>query len=129
MLIELRIMPQSASSIPLSVVKLAWHAWRQRDTTLQRLGLSSIKRSAGPLIWLHASTVAECAVALPVLFRCLLEYNDKVHIMLTVACAEALKLLQGALPARVILQMVPLDNPVSATMFMRHWRPQVGILM
>ncbi|KAL6757321.1 3-deoxy-D-manno-octulosonic-acid transferase-domain-containing protein [Haematococcus lacustris] len=120
----------SASSIPLSVAKLAWHAWRgKEDTTLQRLGLSSIKRSAGPLIWLHASTVAECAVALPVLFRCLLEYNDKVHIMLTVACADALKLLQGALPTRVILQMVPLDNPVSATMFMRHWRPQVGILM
>ncbi|KAJ9507689.1 hypothetical protein QJQ45_019133, partial [Haematococcus lacustris] len=121
---------QSASSIPLSVAKLAWHAWRgKEDTTLQRLGLSSIKRSAGPLIWLHASTVAECAVALPVLIRCLLEYNDKVHIMLTVACADALKLLQGALPTRVILQMVPLDNPVSATMFMRHWRPQVGILM
>ncbi|GFH29369.1 3-deoxy-D-manno-octulosonic-acidtransferase, partial [Haematococcus lacustris] len=123
---------KGASTLPISAVKLAWSAWRGKEpgkVALQRLGLSLDKRPDGPLIWFHASTVAECAVALPVLFRCLMEYDDRVHIMLTVACANALKLLQGALPARVILQLVPLDNPISVAMFMHHWRPQVGFLM
>jgi 3-deoxy-D-manno-octulosonic-acid transferase len=57
------------------------------------------------------------------------EYNEKVNVMLTTASQDAYELLQASLPPRVIIQLVPLDNPVCASLFMKHWRPQVGILM
>jgi hypothetical protein len=57
------------------------------------------------------------------------EYNEKVNVMLTTGSQDAYELLQASLPPRVIIQLVPLDNPISASLFMQHWRPQVGILM
>lgn len=57
------------------------------------------------------------------------EYNEHVHVLLTVGTPEAYTLLSGSLPPRVVLQYVPLENPVSVRLFLRHWRPQVGIFM
>jgi hypothetical protein len=80
----------------------------------------------------HASLAAragEASVALPVLFRCLLEYNEKVGVLLTTCSPEVYGLLKDTLPKRVTVQHLPLDNAVCIGMFMMKWRPQVGIIM
>ena len=50
-------------------------------------------------------------------------------VLFTVGSPEAHALLQGSLPARVILQHAPLDNKLAMQAFLAHWRPQVGIFM
>jgi hypothetical protein len=68
---------------------------------------------------------AECAVALPVVFRCLLEYNENVHVLLTTGSPEAHALLAGSLPRRVVLRRAPFENAASVRAFLARWRPQV----
>lgn len=86
-------------------------------------------RPQGPLLWFHALTLGETAVVLPVVFRCLLEYNEHVHVLLTTKSAEAISLLSTSLPPRVIVQDVPLDNYISMRRFLAHFQPQACILM
>ncbi|KAG1655366.1 hypothetical protein FOA52_012093, partial [Chlamydomonas sp. UWO 241] len=101
----------------------------QWSCVAQRLGFSLHPRRDGPLIWFHAADIGECSVALPVLFRCLLEYNEKVAVLLTTASPHAYALLKDNLPQRVTVQLVPLDNTLCIRLFLRAWRPQAGIVM
>ena len=50
-------------------------------------------------------------------------------MLLTTGSFKAYSLLKDALPARVTVQLVPMDTPVSIALFMRKWQPQVGIVM
>ncbi|CAD7697115.1 unnamed protein product [Ostreobium quekettii] len=95
---------------------------------LERLGWSSEPRPPGPLFWFHAQSVGESAVALPVIHRCLLEY-EKVNILLTTCTLEAYALLSRALPQRVILQYAPWDLPFGVQLTVLHWRPDVVVFV
>ncbi|WIA36478.1 hypothetical protein OEZ86_007778 [Tetradesmus obliquus] len=99
------------------------------DVAYERLGFSTVKRPAGPVLWFHALSIGESAVALPVIFRCLLEYNEHVHVLLTTSTPEARTLLQNSLPSRVTVQFLPLDNVLCIRQFLAHWKPQACILM
>ncbi|KIY93183.1 3-deoxy-D-manno-octulosonic-acidtransferase [Monoraphidium neglectum] len=117
---------------PATIAQLALRHWRGEETlasTWQRLGGCRVRRPKGPLIWFHALTVGECAVALPVVFRCLLEYNENVRVLLTTGTPEAHALLAGSLPRRVVLQCAPFENAASVTLFLRSWRPQVAVFV
>lgn len=60
-------------------------------------------------------------------FRCLLEYNESVHVLLTTGGPEAHALLAGSLPRRVLLRRAPLENRASVGRFLQKWRPQVRL--
>jgi 3-deoxy-D-manno-octulosonic-acid transferase len=52
-----------------------------------------------------------------------------VHVVLTTKSAEAIGLLSVSLPARVIVQDVPLESYGGMAAFLAHFRPQACILM
>eukprot|EP00798_Chlamydomonas_sp_ICE-L_P012675 gene12675-15905_t len=96
---------------------------------LNRLGYSPDSRDAGPVIWFHLADLRDCSAALPVISRCLQEYNEKVGILVTVDSPEAFALVKRVLPTRVKVLTVPLDNPITARLFLRKWKPQVGVFL
>ena len=50
-------------------------------------------------------------------------------MLLTTGSFKAYALLKDALPARVTVQLVPMDTPLNIALFMRKWQPQVGIVL
>eukprot|EP00882_Tetradesmus_deserticola_P020521 GHRQ01022170.1.p2 GENE.GHRQ01022170.1~~GHRQ01022170.1.p2 ORF type:complete len:317 (+),score=91.28 GHRQ01022170.1:883-1833(+) len=122
----------SLLALPSYAAELAAHALTGQQTpdlAYERLGLCTAERPAGPVLWFHAFSIGESAVALPVIFRCLLEYNEHVHVLLTTSTPEARTLLQNSLPPRVTVQFLPLDNMLCMRQFLAHWKPQACILM
>eukprot|EP00798_Chlamydomonas_sp_ICE-L_P006582 gene6582-3234_t len=110
-------------------VDLLMESRNRMPNVVNRFGWSFEDRTAGPCIWFHLADLGECPALLPIAFKSLQEFNEKVGIIVTVACLKAYALVRRALPSRVIVLLMPLDNPVSAALFMRKWRPQVGIFM
>ncbi|MEW5301015.1 MAG: hypothetical protein WDW36_003899 [Sanguina aurantia] len=59
---------------------------------------------------------------------------DMVHaaeaqVLLTISSTRLQATLAGTLPSNVTVQLTPLDNPLSAELFLSKWQPQVGIIM
>ena len=68
-------------------------------------------------------------LCLPLLHRVLVEYNEKVLVLLTVRCEETLRLLRSSLPERVIVVRAPEDTCVPVRRFLRHWRPCLCVML
>ncbi|GMH33462.1 hypothetical protein BSKO_01296 [Bryopsis sp. KO-2023] len=98
------------------------------QTLCEKLGLPSVERPAGKLLWFCAQSVAEVAVLLPVVHRCLLERRE-INILLTTRTAEAYALFSNVLPSRVILQYYPLDAPIHLALMVGYWKPSVVIFV
>jgi 3-deoxy-D-manno-octulosonic-acid transferase len=92
----------------------------------ERRGISSIKRPAGPLIWIHTASVGEAQSALPML-KPLLSKHPKLHILFTSGTVTAAQLLADRLPERVIHQYIPLDTQKWVRSFLNHWRPNLAL--
>lgn len=68
-------------------------------------------------------------LCLPLIHRVVVEYNEKVLILVTVRSEDALELLQSSLPDRVLLLRAPHDTPFAVNRFLEHWRPCIGVMM
>jgi 3-deoxy-D-manno-octulosonic-acid transferase len=75
------------------------------------------------------SYAGECVLCLPLIHRVVVEYNEKVLILVTVRSEDALELLQSSLPDRVLLIRAPYDTPFAVSRFLEHWRPCIGVMM
>ena len=71
----------------------------------------------------------ECVLCLPLIHRVVVEYNEKVLILVTVRCNDTLELLRTSLPERVLLVRAPTDADVPVSRFLRHWRPCIGVMV
>lgn len=71
----------------------------------------------------------ECVFCLPLIHRVVVEYNEKVLILVTVRSEDALELLHSSLPDRVLLVRAPEDSPFAVARFLDHWRPCIGVMM
>ncbi|GLI61820.1 hypothetical protein VaNZ11_004329 [Volvox africanus] len=123
---------RGVAKLPGSLAYLALRLLHNQETigtALQRLGWSSIERRNGPVLWFNVNHLGETSTFLPVVFRCLQEYNEKVTILVTTPCLDVYKLLGGSLPHRVLVQLVPLENPITIAAFLRKWQPQVGVFL
>lgn len=50
-------------------------------------------------------------------------------MLFTTGTRDAHALLAGSLPRRVLLRHAPFENAASIGMFLKHWRPQVGVFV
>ena len=90
----------------------------------ERLGISSVNRLPGQLVWLHGASVGESLSAIP-LIKELLTHNPKLHILLTTGTLSSAQMLQECLPAGVIHQFLPIDTPQAVERFLHHWQPNL----
>jgi 3-deoxy-D-manno-octulosonic-acid transferase len=94
----------------------------------ERLGIASVPRPTGILIWVHAASVGESLAALPLI--------DEIHarhpgfrFLVTSGTVTSATVMQQKLPTFAVHQYAPVDLPVVARRFIDHWTPDVALLL
>lgn len=90
----------------------------------ERVGRPTKPRPAGKLVWLHGASVGESISMLPLINK-LLEIYPDLNVMVTTGTITSAEVMAKRLPERAFHQYFPIDNPVFATRFLRHWQPDV----
>lgn len=97
------------------------------DRFHERLGIATVPRKAGRLIWLHTR---DAVSALP-LFSLIDQLNEQeldLHFLVTTRTQEKVDELLEQLPENTVHQYLPidLDKPVRA--FLQYWAPDIAII-
>jgi 3-deoxy-D-manno-octulosonic-acid transferase len=116
---------------PFAPLLLAWRTRRGKEEPArrsERYGRASAPRPKGFLAWFHASSVGEANAALPVIESIAAE-RPEVRMLLTTGTVTSARLARSRLPKDVVHQYVPLDNKGYVQRFLRHWRPDLAVLV
>jgi 3-deoxy-D-manno-octulosonic-acid transferase len=116
---------------PFAPLILAWRTRRGKEEPgrrSERYGLASAPRPPGFLAWFHAASVGEANAALPVIEAIAAE-RPELRILLTTATVTSARFARVRLPRGVLHQYVPLDNQAFVRRFLRHWRPDLAVLV
>lgn len=92
----------------------------------ERVGRPTKPRPDGRLIWLHGASVGESISMLPLINR-LLEIYPDAYVMVTTGTTTSAEVMAKRLPERAFHQYLPIDNPVFAARFVRHWQPTIAL--
>jgi 3-deoxy-D-manno-octulosonic-acid transferase len=92
----------------------------------ERIGRPKLPRPEGKLIWMHGASVGESISMLPLIHR-LLELYPEAHVMVTTGTLTSAEVMAKRLPERAFHQYLPIENPVFATRFLRHWHPDIAL--
>ncbi len=92
----------------------------------ERLGRASQARPQGALIWLHAASVGEANSVLSLIAR-IRATRPALHVLMTTGTVSSARLLAGQLPAGVLHQYVPVDQPRWVRSFLDHWHPDLAL--
>jgi len=92
----------------------------------ERQGIASQPRPQGKLVWLHAASVGESQMLMPVILRILSE-NPNFHIVITTGTITSAELLAQSLPENAVHQYAPADHPKAVKNFLNHWQPDLAI--
>jgi 3-deoxy-D-manno-octulosonic-acid transferase len=93
----------------------------------ERLGLTTVARPAGRLVWLHGVSVGESLSLLPLIERIRTEFPG-MSVLVTSGTRASAGLLAARLPPDAIHQYAPLDSPAAVRRFLTHWRPEAAIV-
>jgi 3-deoxy-D-manno-octulosonic-acid transferase len=116
---------------PFAPMILAWRTRRgkeERDRRPERYGFASAPRPPGFLAWFNAASVGEANAALPVI-KAIAAERPEIRLLLTTATVTSARLARTRLPKGVLHQYVPLDNQVFVQRFLRHWHPDLAVLV
>ena len=92
----------------------------------ERLGITSMVRPKGKLVWIHAASVGESLSMLKVIEQILKKYNDW-SVLVTTGTVTSAKLMTNRLGERAFHQYVPVDRVKYVRRFLEHWQPDLGI--
>ncbi len=94
----------------------------------ERLGLTTVARPGGDLVWLHGVSVGETLSLLPVVDR-LRQARPDLTVLVTSGTLTSATLLARRLPDGVIHQFAPVDAPGAVTAFFDHWKPSLAVFV
>lgn len=95
---------------------------------LEKNGFYSNKKPGGKLIWINATSIGESLSTLPLIKKILLEFpNSKV--LLTTSTQSANKVMTNRRITNLVLQYAPLDFDFIIKKFLKHWKPDICILI
>ena len=92
------------------------------------LGMPSRVRSGDGLIWVHAVSVGELLAVAPLVERMLQEWPDKA-VLITNTTPTASEQTQKLFGDRVEHTWFPFDTPLVTGAFLRHWSPQLVVMV
>ncbi len=92
----------------------------------ERRGEPSLRRPAGPLVWVHGASVGEMLAAVPLIERLRL---DDFAVLVTSGTVTSAALAEQRLPKGVLHQFIPLDAPRFVQRFLDHWRPGLALFV
>ena len=92
------------------------------------LGMPSRLRSGDGLIWVHAVSVGELLAVAPLVERMLQEWPDKA-VLITNTTPTGSEQTQKLFGGRVEHTWFPFDTPLVTGAFLRHWSPQLVVMV
>ena len=92
------------------------------------LGMPSRVRSGDGLIWVHAVSVGELLAVAPLVERMLQEWPDKA-VLITNTTPTGSEQTQRLFGDRVEHTWFPFDTPLVTGAFLRHWSPQLVVMV
>lgn len=92
------------------------------------LGMPSRVRSGDGLIWVHAVSVGELLAVAPLVERMLQEWPDKA-VLITNTTPSGSEQTQKLFGDRVEHTWFPFDAPLVTGAFLRHWSPQLVVMV
>ncbi len=92
----------------------------------ERIGRPTKPRPEGKLIWMHGASVGESVSMLPLIQKLLEAYPD-AYVMVTTGTTTSAEIMSKRLPERAFHQYLPIENPIFANRFIKHWRPDVAL--
>ncbi len=113
---------------PVAPLLLRQRALRGKEDTArsrERLGIASLPRPEGRLVWVHGASVGESLAALPLIERLLVD----ARVLVTSGTVASATLLARRLPPGAMHQYVPLDTPGAVARFLDHWKPDAGLFV
>ncbi|HST90812.1 MAG TPA: glycosyltransferase N-terminal domain-containing protein, partial [Brevundimonas sp.] len=94
----------------------------------ERLGVPSVPRPEGDLVWLHGVSVGETLSLLPVVER-FRQVRPDLTVLVTSGTLTSATLMAKRLPPDVIHQFAPVDAPGAVAAFLDHWRPALAVFV
>jgi len=113
-------------AVPMLLRRRGRRGKEDRDRVAERLGIESVARPEGCLVWVHGASNGECLAALP-LMQALVAGN--VNVLVTSGTVTSAQLMQTRLPAGAVHQFVPIDTPAATARFIDYWRPDVALFV
>lgn len=116
--------------LPYIFLRLAWRARRQPEYLHhigERFGFYPVS-SGKPVIWLHTVSVGETRAAQSLIARLRATYPDH-RILLTHTTPTGRTAGEQLYGDGVLRMYLPYDYPFAVNKFLRHFKPQLGILM
>jgi len=121
--------------LPYVLLRLLWRARKQPeylDHVAERFGFyhgdDDLGRDGRPVIWLHAVSVGETRATQNLVARLHVFYPGH-RILLTHATPTGRATSEQLYSDQVLRAYLPYDYPFAVKRFLRHFRPQLGILM
>ncbi|HZW25100.1 MAG TPA: lipid IV(A) 3-deoxy-D-manno-octulosonic acid transferase [Gallionella sp.] len=121
--------------LPYVLLRLLWRARKQPEYlrhVAERFGSypvdDDLGRDGKPLIWLHAVSVGETRATQSLVARLRATYPDH-RILLTHATPTGRAAGEQLYGDDVLRAYLPYDYPFAVNAFLRHFNPQLGILM
>ncbi len=94
----------------------------------ERFGIASAPRSNKKIIWIHAASIGESRIALTLTKDLELLYPGH-KILISTGTLNSARMIRKSLNANIVHQFIPIDNYLSIWLFLRYWRPEIGILI
>lgn len=111
---------------PLLLRERAARGKEDRARMDERLGVASVARPNGRLVWIHGASVGESLAALPLIEKLLAE---DIRVLVTSGTVTSAAMMQARLPQGAIHQYVPLDTPRATARFLDYWKPAAGLFI
>lgn len=92
----------------------------------ERFGKTDAARPQGPLVWLHAASVGESVMLLPLITEIKRKRAD-IYILLTTGTLTSAQLMAQRLPDGCVHQFAPADTRKAVRAFLDNWRPDFAI--
>ena len=104
-----------------------WRGGKEHPTRWrERLGIASLPRPSGRVLWLHAASVGEFNAALPFI-QLIVSHQPDSQMLVTTGTVTSASLAATRLPAQAMHQFVPVDLPFAVRRFLQHWQPDGAI--
>jgi len=94
----------------------------------ERFGIPSAVRSTKGVIWIHAASVGESRIAITLTRHFRTKYPHR-RILITTGTLASANIVRSFASSRIVHQFLPMDHPLSVWLFLRNWKPDLGIFI
>ncbi|MFK8040332.1 MAG: 3-deoxy-D-manno-octulosonic acid transferase [Rickettsiaceae bacterium] len=116
---------------PVYLLILLLRIVRNKETlisALNKCGISNSKRSQTKLIWIHAASIGESMISVN-LVEAITKRSPELQFLVTSCTKSSGEMLRQRLPINATYQAAPMDNIIAVSLFLIHWRPNLGIFV